>query len=115
MFKFARFRSFPVPASAVLLGFGAAWAFAASAVGAPASAAPARCGLIWLDVDPGPAEVSLDGEYLDAGVWLISAPPGGHEIRVRKAGFRPYAARVEVVPGGEVRLDVRLEAWGGDP
>lgn len=72
-------------------------------------------GLVWLDVDPGPAEVALDGAYLDAGVWLISVAPGDHEVRVRKAGFRTYAARIEIAPGQSVHLDVRLEpGTGGD-
>lgn len=66
-------------------------------------------GLIWLDVDPGPAEVSLDGDFLDAGVWLISVSPGEHDLRVRKTGFRGYAGRVAVPAGGSVHLDVRLQ------
>lgn len=74
---------------------------------APRSAAP--YGLIWLDVDPGPAEVSLDGDFLDAGVWLISVSPGEHDLRVRKTGFRGYAGRVSVPAGGNVHLDVRLQ------
>lgn len=73
-----------------------------------ASAGAAAYGLIWLDVDPGPAEVTLDGEFLDAGVWLISVAPGDHELRVRKPGFRGYLGRVAVPAGGSVHLDVRL-------
>lgn len=74
--------------------------------GPPAAAAP--YGLIWLDVEPGSAEITLDGEYLDTGVWLISVAPGDHDLRVRKAGFRGYANRISVPAGGSVRLDVRL-------
>jgi len=66
-------------------------------------------GLIWLDVDPGPAEVSLDGDFLDAGVWLISVSPGEHDVRVRKTGFRAYAGRISVPAGGSVHLEVRLQ------
>jgi hypothetical protein len=66
-------------------------------------------GLIWLDVDPGPAEVSLDGDFLDAGVWLISVSPGEHDLRIRKTGFRGYAGRIAVPAGGSVHLDVRLQ------
>lgn len=80
-----------------------------STAGSPSSASAAPYGLIWLDVDPGPAEVSLDGDFLDAGVWLISVSPGEHDVRVRKTGFRAYAGRVSVPPGGSVHLDVRLQ------
>ncbi len=76
------------------------------------SAAPAtdagRYGLVWLDVEPDKAEVSLDGEYLDMGVWLISVPPGTHELRVGKAGYRGYAERIAVPAGGSIHLNVRL-------
>jgi hypothetical protein len=74
---------------------------------APRSAAP--YGLIWLEVDPGPAEVSLDGDFLDAGVWLISVSPGEHDLRIRKTGFRGYAGHIAVPAGGSVHLDVRLQ------
>jgi hypothetical protein len=79
---------------------------------APRSEAPRLAvpyGLIWLDVDPGPAEVSLDGDFLDAGVWLISVSPGEHDLRVRKTGFRGYAGHIAVPAGGSVHLDVRLQ------
>jgi hypothetical protein len=82
-----------------------------AAPGSPAAGrpGPSAYGLIWLDVDPGPAEVSLDGEFLDAGVWLISVSPGDHDLRIRKAGFRGYAGRIAVPAGGSVHLDVRLQ------
>jgi hypothetical protein len=83
---------------------------AGSAAKAPAAPAPdpVRYGLIWLDVEPAPAEVALDGEYLDQGVWLLSVAPGEHEVRVRKAGFRSHAERIVVPPGGSVHIEVRL-------
>lgn len=67
-----------------------------------------RYGLVWLDVEPDKAEVSLDGEYLDMGVWLISVPPGTHELRVGKSGYRGYAERITVPAGGSIHLEVRL-------
>jgi hypothetical protein len=82
---------------------------AAPGPNAAGRAGPSAYGLIWLDVEPGPAEVSLDGEFLDAGVWLISVSPGDHDLRIRKAGFRGYAGRVAVPAGGSVHLDVRLQ------
>jgi hypothetical protein len=103
-------------AAAALLLLGAqASAIRAEDPSAPHPAGPAAprsaaaYGLIWLDVDPGPAEVSLDGDFLDAGVWLISVSPGEHDLRVRKTGFRGYAGRVSVPAGGNVHLDVRLQ------
>jgi hypothetical protein len=135
--KFPRPRPFPFPKSAPLaaLAFAAALALSFAPSFATQSARPsaapenppalpsggpsgspsgnpptaAAFGLIWLEVDPGPAEVSLDGDFLDAGVWLISVSPGEHEVRVRKTGFRAYAGRVSVPPGGSVHLDVRLQ------
>ncbi len=79
----------------------------ASASRAPSAAV--RYGLLWLEVDPLDAHVALDGRYLDRGVWLISLPPGVHDIAVRKDGFRPWARRVGVGPGESLRLAVRLE------
>jgi hypothetical protein len=93
-------------AAALVCGFVPAGR-AADATAAP-SADPSRYGLIWLDVEPSRAEVSLDGEYLDMGVWLLSVAPGEHELRVRKAGFRSYAERIAVPAGGSVHLEVRL-------
>jgi hypothetical protein len=118
--KFSRPRSLPYPQQArfQVLAAAAALTLAVAAISAAptdrlssaASPAPASAyGLIWLDVDPGPAEVALDGDFLDAGVWLISVSPGQHEVRVRKTGFRDYAGRVLVPPGGSVHLDVRLQ------
>jgi len=87
----------------------AAAAFCAASPAASPSGPAAPYGLIWLDVDQGPAEVTLDGEFLDAGVWLISVSPGDHEVRIRKPGFRAYAGRISVPSGGSVHLDVRLQ------
>lgn len=70
-------------------------------------------GLLWLDVDPGKADVALDGAYLDAGVWLISVAPGDHSLQVRKQGFKPYATRFAISPGQSLHLDVHLEPGAG--
>jgi hypothetical protein len=65
-------------------------------------------GLLWLQIDPDDVSISLDGEYLDKDVWLISVPPGDHEIRVSKPGYRPQHSRFGIAPGQNVRLDVSL-------
>jgi hypothetical protein len=70
-------------------------------------------GLLWLDIDSEKAEIALDGAYLDQGVWLISVPPGSHEIRIRKAGYQGYSNRFDISPGQSLHLDVHL-APGGD-
>lgn len=117
MIKFPRPRLSPYPHRVPLLALIAAAALSLSGVlpcaarsdSLPAPAAASAFGLIWLDVDPGPAEVALDGDFLDAGVWLISVAPGQHELRIRKTGFRDYAGRVLVPSGGSIHLDVRLQ------
>jgi hypothetical protein len=75
---------------------------------AAAHAAPSGYGLIWLDIDSEKAEIALDGAYLDQGVWLISVPPGPHEISIRKTGFRGYENRFEISAGQNLHLDVHL-------
>lgn len=52
----------------------------------------------------------MDGAYLDQGVWLISLPPGPHEIRIRKPGFQGYENRFEIAAGQSLHLDVHLTA-----
>jgi hypothetical protein len=69
-------------------------------------------GLLWLDVDSDKADIALDGAYLDQDVWLISIPPGAHEIRIRKQGFKAYESRFGIAPGQNLHLDVHLEAAG---
>ncbi len=86
----------------------------ASAAGSGGSARPAY-GLLWLQIDPDDVSISLDGEYLDKDVWLISVPLGDHEIRVSKPGFRPQHSRFGIVPGQNVRLDVTLAPDSGLP
>lgn len=84
---------------------------------APSASVPApaavRYGLLWLDVDPGEAQVALDGEFLDRGVWLISLAPGLHDLAVRKEGYRPYARRIGINPGESLRLEIRLDREPG--
>lgn len=94
-----------------LLAFGLSLFPCASASGASGlsggSARPAY-GLLWLQIEPDDVSISLDGEFLDKDVWLISVPPGDHEIRVSKAGYRPQRSRFAISPGQSVRLDLTL-------
>ncbi|MDB5047291.1 MAG: hypothetical protein JWO30_362 [Fibrobacteres bacterium] len=66
-------------------------------------------GLLWLDIDSDQAQIALDGLYLDQDVWLISIPPGAHEIRIRKLGFKAYETRFGISAGQSLHLDVHLE------
>lgn len=72
-----------------------------------------RYGLLWLDIDPNGSHITLDGEFLDSGVWLISMAPGLHDIAVRKDGFMPWSRRIGIGPGESLKLSVRLEPFAG--
>lgn len=65
-------------------------------------------GLLWLQVDPDGVAVSLDGDFLDKDVWLVSLAPGEHVLRVSKPGFQPRESRFGISAGQNVRLDVTL-------
>lgn len=65
-------------------------------------------GLLWLQIDPDGAAISLDGDFLDKDVWLVSLAPGDHVLRVSKPGFRPRESRFGISAGQNVRLDVKL-------
>jgi hypothetical protein len=78
----------------------------------PAPPSPSAYGLLWLDIDSDQAEIALDGLYLDQDVWLISIPPGAHEILVRKPGFKAYETRFGISAGQNLHLDVHLEPAG---
>jgi hypothetical protein len=65
-------------------------------------------GLLWLQIDPDDVSITLDGQYLDKDVWLISVPPGDHEIRVSKPGYRAQHSRFGITSGQNVRLDLTL-------
>ncbi|HKP94499.1 MAG TPA: PEGA domain-containing protein [Fibrobacteria bacterium] len=96
--------------AASVLGFACAALLLQSAWSqSPARDGESAYGLLWLDVDSEKAEIALDGLYLDQGVWLISIPPGPHEIRVRKPGFKAYETRFGIASGQSLHLDVHLE------
>ncbi|MEO6095940.1 MAG: PEGA domain-containing protein [Fibrobacteria bacterium] len=65
-------------------------------------------GLLWLQIDPEGVAISLDGDYLDKDVWLVSLAPGVHVLRVSKPGFQPRESRFGIAAGQNVRLDVKL-------
>jgi TonB family protein len=52
----------------------------------------------------GRGSTGSDGTFLLAGI-----PTGPRMLRIRRLGFQPESVSVEVTPGGEARVDVRLE------
>jgi hypothetical protein len=80
-----------------------------SALRAAPAAKPVRYGLLWLEVEPDDAQISLDGNFLDVDVWLISMAPGRHEVLIRKDGFRPVDRSIGIGAGESLRLAVQLE------
>jgi hypothetical protein len=65
-------------------------------------------GLLWLQIDPDGVAISLDGDFLDKDVWLVSIPPGNHVLRVSKPGFQSRESHFAISAGQNVRLDVKL-------
>jgi hypothetical protein len=66
-------------------------------------------GLLWLQIDPEESKTSLDGQFVDLHVWLISIPPGSHELKVQKAGYRDYVHPFLIEGGQSLHLDIQLE------
>jgi hypothetical protein len=71
-------------------------------------------GTLALRVQPGDAEITIDGEQ-----WRSSQPQdrmtvelgeGRHHIEIRKSGFQPFSSDVEVRPGQTTSLNVSLLA-----
>ena len=75
----------------------------------PVAPKPTRYGLLWLEIEPEDADVSLDGRFLDVKVWLVSVAPGPHVVTIRKQGFRPQERSFGIGGGESLTLDIRLE------
>jgi hypothetical protein len=79
-------------------------------------------GTLTIRVQPGDAEVSIDGE-----AWrgpdgrdrlVVEVAEGSHTVEIRKAGYRTYVTQVEVRRGDTTPLNVSLrsqEEQGGGP
>src|SRR5436190_3418858 len=69
-------------------------------------------GTLNVRVQPGDAVIVIDGERWDSpegGSRLsVQLPAGPHRIEVRKDGFRPYAATVQIRPGETQALNISL-------
>jgi hypothetical protein len=79
---------------------------------APAAAAAAGFGSLAIRVQPGDAEVRIDGERWDGPAsdeaLVVQIAPGTHRIEVRKDGYRDYTAQIEVRAGETAPLNVSL-------
>ena len=91
-----------------ILAFGLSLSASAPAADGWGGSVRPAYGLLWLQIDPDDVSISLDGQYLDKDVWLISVPPGDHEIRVSKPGYRARHSRFGISAGQNVRLDLSL-------
>ena len=86
----------------------------------PGAAAPPRTratpavvgfGILDLYVQPGDAEVTIDGQRWtgsDEGHFMVHVPAGMHHLEVRKAGHRDYAADLEIRVAESSLLNVSL-------
>jgi hypothetical protein len=66
-------------------------------------------GLLWLKTDPAESEITLDGQFLDKSVWLLSLPPGYHTLRVRKDAHITYSSGFDIIGGQSLHLDILLK------
>ena len=72
----------------------------------------AAYGSLTIKVQPGDAEISIDGE-----AWrgpggqdrlVVEVAEGSHTVEIRKAGFRTYVTQVDVRRGQTTPLNVSL-------
>lgn len=84
----------------------------APTVAIPSESPASPFGILTLGVDPGDAQVLLDGE-----VWLmtegrnelvIHVPAGKHTLEVRKDGYQSFRTEIELAEGSRTRLNVQL-------
>ena len=74
--------------------------------------APSRVGTLSIRVQPGDAEVLIDGERWNIGSsndrLLIQLSEGRHVVDVRKNGYRPFSTEVQMRGGETAPLNVSL-------
>ena len=72
----------------------------------------AAYGSIAIRVQPGDAEISIDGQRWEGGSdrepLVIQLAAGEHDIDVRKEGYRSYTRRVDVRGGETLPINVSL-------
>lgn len=72
----------------------------------------ASAGVLSIRVQPGNAEVFIDGEQWEGPEGSerleVQVPEGAHRVEVRKEGYEPFSTEVRVRRGEESRLNVSL-------
>jgi hypothetical protein len=78
----------------------------------PADRSSARFGTLSLRIQPGDAEILLDGEQWTAPAGqdriAIELSEGRHRVEIRKSGFSSYSEEVLIRPGATLTLNVSL-------
>jgi PDZ domain/PEGA domain len=72
----------------------------------------ATIGTIELTLDPGDAQLVVDGMPRESGNGRIAVAAGAHTLRVSRTGFRPIDQPVTVLAGQSLPLRVTLERVG---
>lgn len=78
-------------------------------------------GAVDLNVKPGQAEVWVDGKYvaeardLDGYPSLLWLKEGDHRVQVYKGGYVTFDERIDVQPGQQKELKLRLEKGESEP
>jgi len=74
-------------------------------------------GTLNVRVQPADAVVVIDGERWDSpeggSRLIVELSAGSHRIEVRKEGFKPYTATVQIRPGQTEALNISLPPGGG--
>jgi PEGA domain-containing protein len=69
-------------------------------------------GTLAIRVQPGDAEVSIDGEAWRGPAGgdrlIVDVPEGSHTVEIRKAGYRTYVTQIDVRRGQSTPLNVSL-------
>ena len=80
--------------------------------GPGSSPSSSRIGTLSIRVQPGDAEVLIDGGRWNSGAGndrlLIQLTEGRHVVEVRKNGYRPFSTEVEMRGGETAPLNVSL-------
>jgi tetratricopeptide (TPR) repeat protein len=73
-------------------------------------------GTLYIDSEPGGAEVFLDGQRVGLSPLLPPAPvyKGVHELEVRLQGYDSYSERITILPDQQLQRNVSLNRVTGD-
>ena len=81
---------------------------------APRGGQPSGYGTLAIRVQPGDAEVSIDGEQWrgpdERDRLVVEVAEGSHTVEIRKSGYRTYVTQVDVRRGETTPLNVSLRA-----